>query len=73
MFLNFEMFKLIILSDFQLFANTNQAFDSGCKGREKINTKKAHSNLAHSYGIQKAENLPYFGNHTTFYYLCFAY
>jgi hypothetical protein len=36
MFLNFEMFKLIILFDFQLFANTNQAFDSGCKGREKL-------------------------------------
>jgi len=33
------MFKLIILSDFQLFANTNQAFDSGCKGTEIFDAK----------------------------------
>jgi hypothetical protein len=39
MFLNFEMFKLIILSDFQLFTNANQVFDLGCKGREIFNTE----------------------------------
>jgi len=33
------MFKLIILFDFQLFANTNQGHDLGCKGREKFDAK----------------------------------